>query len=171
MVRRMTGGKYKSGRANPWIVIGLTLLLVAAMAICSLFGAVDFEWEEIKDSPIFWQLRVPRVVMSVLVGAVLSVCGAAYQSIFRNPLTDPYVLGVSSLWMKKFEDIALEAPSWYCGYEHFDNHSFNAFMASTYSSISTAMSSSPDSSGSGGGSSGGGSGGRRRWILVKKECS
>jgi iron complex transport system permease protein len=92
----MTGGKYKSGRANPWIVIGLTLLLVAAMAICSLFGAVDFEWEEIKDSPIFWQLRVPRVVMSVLVGAVLSVCGAAYQSIFRNPLTDPYVLGVSS---------------------------------------------------------------------------
>lgn len=96
MVRRMTGGKYKSGRANPWIVIGLTLLLVAAMAICSLFGAVDFEWEEIKDSPIFWQLRVPRVVMSVLVGAVLSVCGAAYQSIFRNPLTDPYVLGVSS---------------------------------------------------------------------------
>ena len=59
------------------------------MAICSLFGAVDFEWEEIKDSPIFWQLRVPRVVMSVLVGAVLSVCGAAYQSIFRNPLTDP----------------------------------------------------------------------------------
>ncbi len=96
MVRRMTGGKYKSGRANPWIVIGLTLLLVAAMAICSLFGAVDFEWEEIKGSPIFWQLRVPRVVMSVLVGAVLSVCGAAYQSIFRNPLTDPYVLGVSS---------------------------------------------------------------------------
>jgi iron complex transport system permease protein len=92
----MTGGKYKSGRANPWIVIGLTLLLVAAMAICSLFGAVDFEWEEIKDSRIFWQLRVPRVVMSVLVGAVLSVCGAAYQSIFRNPLTDPYVLGVSS---------------------------------------------------------------------------
>ncbi|MGX8714077.1 MAG: iron chelate uptake ABC transporter family permease subunit, partial [bacterium] len=74
----------------------MTLLLVAAMAICSLFGAVDFEWEEIMDSPIFWQLRVPRVVMSVLVGAVLSVCGAAYQSIFRNPLTDPYVLGVSS---------------------------------------------------------------------------
>ena len=99
------------------------------------------------------------------------------QLVMENPeyfydiLPYTYVLGVSSLWMKKFEDIALEAPSWYCGYEHFDNHSFNAFMASTYSSISTAMSSSPDSSGSGGGSSGGGSGGRRRWILVKKECS
>jgi iron complex transport system permease protein len=35
-------------------------------------------------------------VLAVLVGAALSVCGAAYQSIFRNPLTDPYVLGISS---------------------------------------------------------------------------
>ena len=87
---------------------------------------------------------------------------------FYDILPYTYVLGVSNLWMKKFEDIALEAPSWYCGYDHFDNHSFNAFMASTYSSISTAMSSSPDSGGSGGGSSGGGSGGRRRWLLVKR---
>ena len=86
----------RSGRANPWVLLALTLLLLAAMAVCSLFGAVDFEWDEIKDSQIFWQLRVPRVVMSVLVGGVLSICGAAYQSIFRNPLTDPYVLGVSS---------------------------------------------------------------------------
>jgi iron complex transport system permease protein len=78
------------------VLLALTLLLAAAMAVCSLFGAVDFQWDEIRDSQIFWQLRVPRVVMSVLVGATLSVCGAAYQSIFRNPLTDPYVLGVSS---------------------------------------------------------------------------
>ena len=39
---------------------------------------------------------MPRIVLSALVGAALSVCGAAYQSVFRNPLTDPYVLGISS---------------------------------------------------------------------------
>ena len=77
--------------ANPWVIIGLTVLLLAAMAGSCLLGAVDFEASEVLQSPIFWQLRLPRVLMSVLVGAVLSVCGAAYQSVFRNPLTDPYV--------------------------------------------------------------------------------
>ena len=86
----------KSTTANPWVLAGLGLLLLLAMAGSCLLGAVDFKADEILDSPIFWQLRLPRVLMSVLVGAVLSVCGAAYQSIFRNPLTDPYVLGVSS---------------------------------------------------------------------------
>ena len=86
----------KSSHANPWVVAGLCLLLVVTMAVSCLFGAVDFDLSEIRHSPIFWQLRLPRVLMGALVGAVLSVCGAAYQSIFRNPLTDPYVLGVSS---------------------------------------------------------------------------
>ena len=63
----MSYKSYKSGRANLWVLLALTLLLAAAMAVCSLFGAVDFEWDEIRDSQIFWQLRVPRVVMSVLV--------------------------------------------------------------------------------------------------------
>lgn len=83
-------------RANPWVLAGLSLLLLAAIAVSCLFGAVDFAWADLWRSPIFLQLRLPRVLMSALVGAVLSVCGAAYQSIFRNPLTDPYVLGVSS---------------------------------------------------------------------------
>ncbi|MBP3762764.1 MAG: iron ABC transporter permease [Bacteroidales bacterium] len=83
-------------RANPWVLAGLTLLLLGAMAASCLFGAVDFRWDELWHSPIFLRLRLPRVLMSALVGAVLSVCGAAYQSVFRNPLTDPYVLGVSS---------------------------------------------------------------------------
>ena len=86
----------KSGRANTWVMAGLTLLLAAAMAGSCLLGAADIRMADIVNSQIFWQLRLPRVLMSVLVGAVLSVCGAAYQSIFRNPLTDPYVLGVSS---------------------------------------------------------------------------
>ncbi len=79
---------------------------------------------------------------------------------YYNILPYTYVLGVSNKWMKKFEDIALEAPKWYYGYSTFDSSSFNNVINSTYASISTAMASSPsDSSGSGGGSSGGGSGG------------
>ena len=83
-------------RVSPWAMAGLTLLLLLSIAGSCMLGAVDFRWNEILHSQIFWQLRLPRVLMSAVVGAVLSVCGAAYQSIFRNPLTDPYVLGVSS---------------------------------------------------------------------------
>lgn len=43
-----------------------------------------------------WQLRIPRIVMSVLAGAALAICGAVFQSIFRNPVCDPYILGISS---------------------------------------------------------------------------
>ena len=84
------------GRANPWVMTGLGVLLLAAMAGSCLLGAVDVEWNEEWLQRIFLPLRLPRVLLSAVVGAVLSVCGAAYQSIFRNPLTDPYVLGVSS---------------------------------------------------------------------------
>jgi iron complex transport system permease protein len=43
-----------------------------------------------------WQLRIPRIVMSVLAGAALAICGGVFQSIFRNPVCDPYILGISS---------------------------------------------------------------------------
>lgn len=72
------------------------LLLVAAMLVSAMLGAVHFSWPELWQSPIFWNLRAPRILLAVIVGAALSVSGAAYQSVFRNPLTDPYVLGVSS---------------------------------------------------------------------------
>ena len=82
---------------NIWLVsVLLALLLLAAMVVCSTLGVVRFDLHELTHSPIFWNLRLPRVVLSVLVGASLSVCGATYQSVFRNPLTDPYVLGISS---------------------------------------------------------------------------
>ncbi len=45
---------------------------------------------------ILWQIRLPRVVLGAMVGATLAVAGAAYQGVFRNPLADPYLLGVSS---------------------------------------------------------------------------
>ena len=48
------------------------------------------------ETTIVWTLRLPRVAMAVVVGATLSLAGAALQALVRNPLADPYVLGVSS---------------------------------------------------------------------------
>ena len=50
----------------------------------------------VTQQAIFWEIRLPRVVLGVLVGAMLAVAGTAYQGVFRNPLADPYLLGVSS---------------------------------------------------------------------------
>ncbi|MEJ5919993.1 FecCD family ABC transporter permease [Corynebacterium sp. H78] len=49
-----------------------------------------------RQAAIFWSIRLPRVVLAALVGATLAIAGAAYQAVFRNPLADPYLLGVSS---------------------------------------------------------------------------
>jgi iron complex transport system permease protein len=49
-----------------------------------------------QDSAVVWQLRLPRVVLGLLVGAMLSCAGATYQGVFRNPLVDPYLLGVAA---------------------------------------------------------------------------
>lgn len=53
-------------------------------------GVTPIEWE------IVWQVRMPRVVLAGLVGGTLSVAGASYQGVFRNPLVDPYLLGVAA---------------------------------------------------------------------------
>jgi iron complex transport system permease protein len=45
---------------------------------------------------IIWDIRMPRILLAGVVGAALSVAGATYQGLFRNPLADPYLLGVSS---------------------------------------------------------------------------
>ena len=45
---------------------------------------------------IVWQLRLPRALLAVVVGAGLSIAGAAMQTLVRNPLADPYLLGVSA---------------------------------------------------------------------------
>jgi iron complex transport system permease protein len=51
---------------------------------------------ENEDRTLLLQLRAPRVVLGALVGAALATSGAVYQSVFRNPLADPYLLGVAS---------------------------------------------------------------------------
>ena len=49
-----------------------------------------------EDRTLLLQLRLPRVVLGALVGAALATSGAVYQSVFRNPLADPYLLGAAS---------------------------------------------------------------------------
>ena len=84
-----------------------TIVMLALMFVVSLVGivgfspaeALDYLWQGVgggDTNVIYWNLRLPRIVLCVLIGAVLSVSGATYQAVFRNPLTDPYVLGISS---------------------------------------------------------------------------
>ena len=51
---------------------------------------------EISHFKIIWQIRLPRTLFALFVGAGLSICGAAMQALVLNPIADPYVLGVSS---------------------------------------------------------------------------
>ncbi|MBX6388990.1 MAG: iron ABC transporter permease [Frankia sp.] len=48
-----------------------------------------------QQHAILWQIRMPRVALGALTGSALALAGAAYQGVFRNPLADPYLLGVS----------------------------------------------------------------------------
>jgi iron complex transport system permease protein len=68
--------------------------------IRELIGSALFvgDASELTDTQqsILWQLRLPRVVLAGLVGGMLSLAGASYQGVFRNPLADPYLLGVAA---------------------------------------------------------------------------
>jgi iron complex transport system permease protein len=64
--------------------------------ILSPFFTTDAEQINQGVRYIIFNIRIPRTLFATLAGAGLSVCGLAFQSIFRNPLSDPYILGVSS---------------------------------------------------------------------------
>ena len=53
-------------------------------------GVTEIQWQ------IIWNIRMPRVLLGALVGGVLSIAGASYQGVFRNPLVDPYLLGAAA---------------------------------------------------------------------------
>jgi len=82
------------------VIIGL-VILAAVMLACAMFGSQDISFADVFDADttdyqIFFKLRLPRVVLAGLVGAALAGCGVILQAILRNPLADPYILGVSS---------------------------------------------------------------------------
>ncbi|PIE44275.1 MAG: hypothetical protein CSA50_01065 [Gammaproteobacteria bacterium] len=56
---------------------------------------VSEEWPR-HEIGIVWQIRLPRVILVALAGAGLSVAGTTIQSLVRDPLADPYLLGISS---------------------------------------------------------------------------
>jgi iron complex transport system permease protein len=90
------------------ILIGFALLiaLIAILSYLTLFsGAVGLSWSDLSfkgahydsvEARIFWQIRVPRLVAAVLSGISLAVAGLSLQTLFRNPLAGPFVLGISS---------------------------------------------------------------------------
>ncbi len=99
--------------ARPFLVSSVALLLVALFALTQgtvaipvttaaamLLDRLPFVHLDVQ-APEAWQrilfdVRVPRVAAAGLVGAALSYSGAAYQGVFRNPLADPFLLGVAS---------------------------------------------------------------------------
>ena len=82
------------------LVLG-TLLLVAALVAGLLLGPHSLSVRDIlspsgMERRILFHLRLPRVVMAALAGAALAMSGAVFQGLLRNPLAEPYTLGVSS---------------------------------------------------------------------------
>ncbi len=77
----------------------LIIFLIIALLIGLYVGYQPLDLAALRSDPIaravFLRLRLPRVVMAGLVGASLAMVGAALQALFRNPLADPFTLGVS----------------------------------------------------------------------------
>ena len=101
--------------AGKWWIALASLLLVCSLLVGVMIGPAGPAWwrvplELINRLPFFsihsgltdtdwsivWQIRAPRVVLAALVGSTLSIAGASYQGVFRNPLVDPYLLGVAA---------------------------------------------------------------------------
>ena len=101
-------------RNRTWFVFGGVLLLLA-MIVGTMIGPAGPTWWRIpleflnrlpfvqidsgvseQDWNIVWLIRTPRVVLAAIVGSMLSISGASYQGVFRNPLVDPYLLGVAA---------------------------------------------------------------------------
>jgi iron complex transport system permease protein len=96
-----------------WICLGLGVVLFAAAVVSlrmgaypigiadivkTLFNGMLGRWDDIPSEyrSIVFRIRLPRILLGILVGASLSTAGSGFQALLRNPLADPYVLGVSS---------------------------------------------------------------------------
>ena len=64
--------------------------------VVTLFNGVIGRGDTSEFNQVIFGLRLPRIALGILVGASLSTSGAGFQALLRNPLADPYVLGVSS---------------------------------------------------------------------------
>ena len=103
--------RIKGNRKALYLWIGLLLFFLTLIAAVQ-FGNYSITVKEVfqviaahlngKEYPdgnmntIVWDIRIPRIITAAMIGAALSISGAIFQGIFRNPLVEPYVLGVSS---------------------------------------------------------------------------
>jgi len=98
----MTGGRHVM---TIWLPVLAALLVVSFIYSLSV-GPLSISWSELVTilsgqggdttvSAVILKIRLPRALLAALVGASLSVSGAAFQAVLRNPLADPYILGVS----------------------------------------------------------------------------
>ncbi|WP_288758842.1 iron ABC transporter permease [uncultured Brevundimonas sp.] len=87
------------------LCLAMALLLVAALAAAVLVGETAFTGGQYRQAlfdpasgpaEVLWQVRAPRAVCALIVGAALGLAGAVMQGLLRNPLADPGVLGVSA---------------------------------------------------------------------------
>jgi cobalamin transport system permease protein len=98
-----------------WWVPASALVLAGALVVGVMVGPAGPDWWRVPlelldrlplisvdsgmsdaDWNVIWQVRMPRVVLAAIVGAMLSLAGASYQGVFRNPLVDPYLLGAAA---------------------------------------------------------------------------
>jgi iron complex transport system permease protein len=90
----MIGGPVGVPSRRSWWLPMSIVLLIGAVALGAYIGPAgrisSANWH------LVWTVRMPRVVLAGLVGAMLSIAGASFQGAFRNPLADPYLLGVAS---------------------------------------------------------------------------
>jgi len=82
-------------RKRTLVYILFVFLLILSAA--SLFiGTVKVAPQEMLTSPILWTIRLPRILLAALAGILLATSGVILQGVLRNPLADPYILGVSA---------------------------------------------------------------------------
>jgi iron complex transport system permease protein len=78
--------------------VGLFVLLIAALLVAIFLGSEKLSFLDLNDqqSAILFDIRLPRILLGATVGASLALAGASLQSLLRNPLAEPYLLGVSN---------------------------------------------------------------------------
>lgn len=77
-------------------IVCLFLTVVLSLVGSPVIGVGDlFSGPESLDARIFFSLRLPRFVLAFMIGAALAVSGVSFQSLLKNPLADPYILGIS----------------------------------------------------------------------------
>jgi len=111
----MNAGRPSGTRLHWWWVVGAALVLFSAVIVGVMVGPIALAPLDIvaslfnrlplvdlesglgeRNEAILWEIRMPRVMLAVLVGSMLSAAGASYQGVFRNPLADPYLLGAGA---------------------------------------------------------------------------